>query len=57
MQRERHEDNSGSIFALPDEGAVLIGGAEIDVDTADLVSVEDEELGISEVLPPLATQL
>ena len=50
MQRERHEGNSGSIFALPDEGAVLIGGAEIDVDTADLVSVEDEELGISEVL-------
>jgi hypothetical protein len=31
MQSQGHVDNSGSVFFLSDEDAVLIGGAEIDV--------------------------
>src|SRR5258708_10476593 len=53
MQRERHIDNSGSAFALPDEDAVLIAGAEIHIDALDLVALEAEELGIPELLPTL----
>src|ERR1700680_5340656 len=37
-----------SAFALPDENTVLVGGAEIDIDTFDLVASEAEELGVSE---------
>src|SRR4030095_7522030 len=50
MQRERHADNSGSAFALPDENTVLVGGAEIHIDAFDLVALEAEEFGIAETL-------
>src|SRR6266849_9758691 len=40
----------GSAFALPDEGAVLTGGAEIDIDAFDLVALEAEEFGIAKIL-------
>src|SRR5258708_11959378 len=53
MQRERHIDNSGSAFALPDQDAVLIAGAEIHIGALDLVALEAEELGIPELLPTL----
>jgi hypothetical protein len=33
-----------------DERAVLVGGAEIDIDVADAVTVEREELGVAEFL-------
>src|SRR3979411_3286525 len=50
MQRERHTDGSSSVFVLLDKNAVLIGGAEINIDAFDLVAFEAEELGIAEVL-------
>src|SRR5664279_1444887 len=40
--------NSGSGFLLTNKDAVLIGGAEINVDGFDLVAGESEELGIAE---------
>src|SRR3954471_11863355 len=43
--------NSGSGFVLSDKDAVLVSGAEIDVDALDLVAFESEELGIAEALP------
>src|ERR1700730_13792988 len=49
MQREGHADNSRSVFALPDECAVLVSRAEIDVDAFDLVAFKDEDLGIPEM--------
>src|ERR1700722_15712833 len=53
MQGQRHTGNSGSVFLLPDKGAVLIGGAEIDVDALDLVVRKNEELGIAEIFSAL----
>src|SRR6476469_10149207 len=50
MQRERHANGSSSIFGLLDEGAVLIGSAEIHVDALHLVAFKPEELGISKAL-------
>ena len=38
---------------MPDEDAVLIGGAEIDIDAFDLVALEAEEFGIAKTLPTL----
>src|ERR1700730_14636342 len=43
--------NSGSGFVLSDEDVILVSGAEIDIDTLDLVANELEELRIAEVLP------
>src|SRR5712675_295619 len=43
----------GSAFALPDEDAVLVGGAEIHIDAFDLVALEAEEFGIAKALPTL----
>src|SRR5664279_2589681 len=40
--------NSGSGFLLTNKDAVLIGGAEINVDGFDLAAGESEELGIAE---------
>src|SRR5947207_2071865 len=53
MQRKRHETTPKSAFALPDEGAVLIGRAEIHIDALDLVALEAEEFGIAKTLAAL----
>src|SRR6195256_2629954 len=39
-----------SVFFLPDERAVLIGGAEIHIDAFDLAALKTEELRVAEIL-------
>ena len=46
-------ERRGHLSLLLDEDTVLIGRAEIDVDTPDAVAFESEELGIAETLAVL----
>src|SRR3981081_2001203 len=45
------------ISLLPDQHAIAVAGAEIDIDAADSVAVKAEELGVAEFLAVIADAL